>query len=211
MIAPRILSAALLSVTLLGGCDRPGSKTGAAGKSRPAGNAQAAATATTEEKKMSTNAAPNSEKKFAVPSDDELKKKLTPLQYAVARESDTERPFTNEYWKTNEEGIYVSIVTGEPLFSSKDKFYSDCGWPAFSKPITDTEIKELSDRTAGMVRTEVRSKLGDAHLGHVFDDGPAEKGGKRYCINSASLRFVPKDKMAAAGYGEYLKIFEQKD
>jgi methionine-R-sulfoxide reductase len=160
-----------------------------------------------EEKKMSTPA-PAPQKKYTAPSDEELRKKLTPLQYSVARESDTERPFTNEYWKTAEEGIYVSIVTGEPLFSSKDKFLSECGWPAFSKPINDAEIKELVDKSFGSVRTEVRSKNGDAHLGHVFDDGPQEKGGKRYCINSASLRFIPKAKMAEAGYADFLKIFE---
>src|SRR5262249_41049822 len=139
---------------------------------------------------------------FAVPSDEELKKRLTPEQYHVARQSGTERPFTNEYWKTHDEGIYVDIVTGEPLFSSKDKFDSDCGWPAFSKPISDDEIKNLSDNTFGMERTEVRSKTGDTHLGHVFEDGPQETGGLRYCINSASLRFIPKAKMAEAGYGD---------
>ncbi len=150
----------------------------------------------------------NPEKKFTVPSDEELRKKLTPLQYNVVRESGTERPFSNEYWKTEDEGIYVSIVSGEPLFSSKDKFTSDCGWPAFAKPINDSEIKELSDGKFGMVRTEVRSKLGDTHLGHVFDDGPKERGGKRYCINSAAIRFIPKAKMAEAGYADYLKLFE---
>ena len=142
------------------------------------------------------------------PSDDELRKRLTPIQYAVTRENATERPFTNEFWKHKEEGIYVDIISGKPLFSSKDKFDTECGWPAFAKPIDAKEIKELADKSHGMERIEVRSKTGDAHLGHVFDDGPKELGGIRYCINSAALRFVPKAKMAEAGYGEWLKIFE---
>jgi methionine-R-sulfoxide reductase len=155
----------------------------------------------------STAATPAPEKKYTVPTDDELRQKLTPLQYNVVRENGTERPGTNEYWQTKADGIYVSIVTGEPLFSSKDKFESDCGWPAFSKPISDKEVKELSDRTAFMVRTEVRTKLGDTHLGHVFEE-PSAPGGRRYCINSAAIRFIPKEKMAEAGYGDLLKQFE---
>ena len=147
------------------------------------------------------------DKQFTVPSDEELRKTLTPQQYAVVRENATERPFTNIYWRHREEGIYVDIVTGKPLFSSRDKFETDCGWPGFAKPIEDAEIKQLRDTTHGMVRVEVRSATGDAHLGHVFDDGPRELGGKRYCINSASLRFVPKEKMAEAGYGAWLKFF----
>jgi peptide methionine sulfoxide reductase msrA/msrB len=145
-----------------------------------------------------------------IPSDDELRKKLTPLQYAVTRENATERPFTNEYWKHNGEGIYVDIISGKPLFSSKDKFDTDCGWPGFAKPIDAGEVKELTDKSHGMERIEVRSKTGNAHLGHVFDDGPKELGGLRYCINSAAIRFVPKEKMAEAGYGDWLKIFEPK-
>lgn len=162
-------------------------------------------------KKMTTPtpATAAADKKYAVPTDEELKQKLTPLQYHVVRENGTERPGTNEYWRTMDEGIYVSIVTGEPLFSSKDKFESDCGWPAFSKPISGSEVKELSDRTAFMVRTEVRAKLGDSHLGHVFEEASAP-GGRRYCINSAAIRFIPKEKMAEAGYGELLKQFEAK-
>ena len=144
----------------------------------------------------------------AIPSDEELRKRLTPLQYSVTRENATERPFSNEYYLTHEEGIYVDIISGKPLFSSKDKFDSECGWPAFSKPISDEEVKQLRDSTHGMERVEVRSKTGDAHLGHVFTDGPRDKGGLRYCINSASLRFIPKEKMAAAGYGDYLKLFD---
>jgi peptide-methionine (R)-S-oxide reductase len=143
-----------------------------------------------------------------IPSDEELKQKLTPEQYAVTRENGTERPFSNEFWQHRAEGIYVDIISGEPLFSSKDKFDSECGWPAFSKPINATEVKQLADTTLGMTRIEVRSQRANSHLGHVFDDGPKEKGGLRYCINSASLRFVPKDQMAAAGYGSLLKQFE---
>jgi peptide methionine sulfoxide reductase msrA/msrB len=147
------------------------------------------------------------ETKAAVLSNEELRKRLTPLQYAVTRENATEPAFANEYWKHNGEGIYVDIISGKPLFSSKDKFDTDCGWPGFAKPIDAGEVKELADKTHGLERIEVRSKTGDAHLGHVFNDGPKELGGLRYCINSASIRFVPKEKMAEAGYGEWLRIF----
>ena len=152
-----------------------------------------------------------SEPKTAMPTDEELRKRLTPLQYSVTKENATERPFANEYWKQNGEGIYVDIISGKPLFSSKDKFDTDCGWPGFAKPIDDGEVKQLADKTHGMERTEVRSKTGDAHLGHIFHDGPKELGGLRYCINSAALRFVPKEKMAEAGYGEWLKLFPAKE
>ncbi|MCC4798324.1 peptide-methionine (R)-S-oxide reductase [Enterovibrio norvegicus] len=131
-------------------------------------------------------------------------KKLTPEQYRITQESGTERPFTGEYDKHFEPGIYVDIVSGEPLFASSAKYNSGCGWPAFSKPIEKINVTELFDESHGMRRTEVRSKHGDSHLGHVFTDGPADQGGLRYCINSASLRFVPKDQMNAEGYGEYL-------
>ncbi|PMN72556.1 peptide-methionine (R)-S-oxide reductase MsrB [Enterovibrio norvegicus] len=130
-------------------------------------------------------------------------KKLTPEQYRITQESGTERPFTGEYDKHFEPGIYVDIVSGEPLFASSAKYNSGCGWPAFSKPIEKINVTELFDESHGMRRTEVRSKHGDSHLGHVFTDGPADQGGLRYCINSASLRFVPKDQMDAEGYGEY--------
>lgn len=135
---------------------------------------------------------------------EELKKVLTPLQYKVTQENGTEEPFNNEYNDNFEEGIYVDIVTGKPLFSSRDKFNSGCGWPAFSKPINSGYVKEKEDFSHGMFRTEVRSLHGDSHLGHVFEDGPLETGGLRYCINSASLRFIPKDKMKEFGYEEYL-------
>lgn len=145
-----------------------------------------------------------------IPSKEELKKTLTPVQFAVTQQNGTERPFDNEYDKHFEEGIYVDIVSGDALFSSKDKFDSGCGWPAFTKPINDKEVKELLDTTHGMIRTEVRSKRADSHLGHVFNDGPKDKGGLRYCINSASLRFVPKSKMKEAGYGDLLHLFDEK-
>ena len=135
---------------------------------------------------------------------EELKNKLTPIQYKVTQENGTEPPFDNEYNEIFDEGIYVDVVTGKPLFSSKDKFNSGCGWPAFSKPINKGYVKEHSDFSHGMFRTEVRSTNGDSHLGHVFNDGPDELGGLRYCINSASLKFIPKDKMEELGYGEYL-------
>ena len=151
------------------------------------------------------------ESKKSMPTDEELRKRLTPEQYAVTRQNATERPFTNEYWKHHEEGIYVDIISGKPLFSSKDKFDTDCGWPGFAKPIDATEVKQLSDKTHGMERIEVRSKTGEAHLGHVFNDGPKALGGLRYCINSASIRFVPKAKMAEAGYGDWLKVFGAKE
>jgi peptide methionine sulfoxide reductase msrA/msrB len=138
-----------------------------------------------------------------------LKKELTAEQYNVTQENGTERPFQNEYWDETREGIYVDITTGEPLFISTDKFESGCGWPSFSKPITKNLIDEKLDRSAGMTRVEVRSKTGDAHLGHVFNDGPEDKGGLRYCINSASLKFIPKADMKAKGYGDYISLLEK--
>ena len=129
---------------------------------------------------------------------------LTPEQYRVTQESGTERPGTGEYLKNKEPGIYVDIVSGEPLFASSDKFESGCGWPSFTKPIEPANIRELRDASLGMIRTELRSAHGDSHLGHVFPDGPVERGGLRYCINSASLRFIHRDDMEAEGYGAYL-------
>ena len=134
--------------------------------------------------------------------------KLTPEQYRVTQESGTERPGTGEYLGNKEAGIYVDIVSGEPLFASSDKYESGCGWPSFTKPIEPANVNELNDTSHGMVRTEVRSKHGDSHLGHVFPDGPRDRGGLRYCINSASLRFVPKAEMEAQGYGDYLDQVE---
>ena len=144
------------------------------------------------------------------PSSDELKKKLTPEQYHVTQQCGTEPPFRNAYWDEHRPGIYVDVVSGEPLFSSLDKFDSGSGWPSFTKPIDKKNVAEKSDRTLGMERTEVRSSKGDSHLGHVFDDGPNDKGGMRYCINSASLRFIPVEKLKEEGYGQYLPLFENK-
>jgi len=135
--------------------------------------------------------------------------KLSPEQYRVTQKSGTEAPGTGEYLDNKEPGIYVDVVSGEPLFASSDKFESGCGWPSFTKPIEPATITELQDTAHGMVRTEVRSKFGDSHLGHVFPDGPADRGGLRYCINSASLRFIPRDKMEAEGYGAYLDQVEE--
>ena len=134
--------------------------------------------------------------------------RLTPEQRRVTQKSGTERPFTGEYNDNKEPGIYVDIVSGEPLFASADKFNSSTGWPSFTKPIVPANVNELRDTEHGMVRTEVRSTHGDSHLGHVFPDGPADRGGLRYCINSASLRFIPREEMAAEGYGAYLDQVE---
>ncbi|MEO0453174.1 MAG: peptide-methionine (R)-S-oxide reductase MsrB [Verrucomicrobiota bacterium] len=140
-------------------------------------------------------------------SKEELKDKLTPMQYRVALEDGTEPPFRNEYWNNKEHGLYVCVVSGEPLFSSTDKFDSGTGWPSFTKPLDDEEVVEIADHSHGMVRTEVRSKTGKTHLGHVFPDGPRPTG-MRYCINSASLRFVPKTELEEKGYSKYLPLFE---
>ena len=134
---------------------------------------------------------------------------LTPEQYHVTQESGTERPWTGPHLDNKEPGIYVDIVSGEPLFASSDKYESGCGWPSFTKPIEPAHINELSDTSLGMVRTEVRSTHGDSHLGHVFPDGPSDRGGMRYCINGASLRFIHREDMEAEGYGEYINQVEE--
>lgn len=139
---------------------------------------------------------------------DKLKEELSDISYRVTQENATEMPFTSPYDDFYEEGIYVDIVSGEALFSSNDKYDAGCGWPSFTKAIDDEEINKKEDLSHGMVRTEVRSKTADSHLGHVFPDGPKDKGGLRYCINGASLRFIPKNKMEEEGYGKYLEIFE---
>lgn len=134
--------------------------------------------------------------------------RLTPEQYRVTQQNGTERPFSNEFHDFKDEGLYVDVVSGEPLFTSHDKFDSGCGWPSFTRPVEDAHVVELVDKTHGMTRTEVRSAHGNSHLGHVFDDGPRDQGGLRYCINSASLRFVPVSDLVDAGYADYLPLFE---
>jgi peptide methionine sulfoxide reductase msrA/msrB len=146
------------------------------------------------------------DEQYKKPSEEKLRTMLTPLQYRVTQEDDTEPPFDNKYWDNKKEGIYVDIVSGEPLFSSLDKFKSGTGWPSFTKPLEPDNIVEKEDRSLLETRTEVRSRLGDSHLGHVFKDGPKPTG-LRYCINSASLRFIPKENLDKEGYGQYLKIF----
>jgi peptide methionine sulfoxide reductase msrA/msrB len=143
-------------------------------------------------------------------NEEDLRKRLTPLQYEVTQNNGTEVAFTGEFWDHKEEGIYVDIVSGEPLFSSLDKFDSNCGWPSFTKPIQNSSVAEHTDKSHFMVRTEVRSKDADSHLGHVFEDGPKDRGGLRYCINSAALRFIQKTELEKEGYGEYRRLFESK-
>jgi methionine-R-sulfoxide reductase len=149
-------------------------------------------------------------KEYSKPTQTELRKNLTAIQYGVTQKCGTEPAFSNEFWDNHKDGLYVDVTTGEPLFSSLDKFNSGTGWPSFTRPIDSGSVKTESDESHGMQRNEVRSRIGDAHLGHVFDDGPAPTG-QRFCINSASLRFIPKEKLAEAGYGKYAKLFEGKE
>ncbi len=149
--------------------------------------------------------------KYKKPDEDEIKEKLSSEEFEITQKSATEAPYSSQYDNFFEEGIYVDIVTGEPLFSSTDKFNSGCGWPAFSKPIEKSNIIEKDDDSYGMIRTEVRSDIGNSHLGHLFDDGPKETGGQRYCINGAALKFIPLKNMEKEGYADYLYLFKKKD
>jgi len=148
---------------------------------------------------------------YQKPTDAELRSKLTPEQYNVTQHEATEAPFRNEYWDNHEAGIYVDIVSGEPLFSSLNKYDSGCGWPSFTRPLEAENVTTRPDYSLSRARTEVRSANADSHLGHVFEDGPIAEGGLRYCMNSASLRFIPVDQLEAEGYGAYLSLFEGKD
>jgi methionine-R-sulfoxide reductase len=145
---------------------------------------------------------------YKKPTDTELKKLLSEEEYQITQQCQTEPPFRNKFWNHKEEGIYVDVVTGEPLFSSHDKFDSGTGWPSFTRPIEKSHIKEKPDISHGMTRTEVLSSAGESHLGHLFPDGPKDKGGMRYCINSGALKFIPKSKLQESGYGDYLKLFK---
>ena len=146
--------------------------------------------------------------KYIKPNNEEIRSKLSDIEYRVTQENATEQPYSSELNMNNEEGIYVDIVSGEPLFSSRDKYDAGCGWPSFTKPVEDENIIEKKDKTHGMIRTEVRSNYGDSHLGHVFNDGPKDRGGLRYCINGAALRFIKKEDMEEEGYSQYLNLFK---
>lgn len=157
-------------------------------------------------KSTSDDADESIQKNYHKPSQDEIRQKLSDTQYRVTQNAGTEIPFANEYWNNHQAGLYVDVVTGEPLFSSRDKFDSGTGWPSFTRPITPEAVVRKVDRSLFAERVEVRSRIGDSHLGHVFDDGPANKGGLRYCMNSASLRFIPLDKMVEEGYGDFISF-----
>jgi peptide methionine sulfoxide reductase msrA/msrB len=196
----RALAGLLLLIMVVGACAQRH-------ESEPKAEGGAAPEIVAAEQDKPAASAPTREN-FVKPTDEELRKRLTPLQYQVTQENGTERAHTGEYDQHFEPGIYVDVISGLALFSSLDKYDHGCGWPAFTRSIDDEEIVELEDESHGMRRTEVRSATADSHLGHVFNDGPRDKGGLRYCINSAALEFVPLDQMEARGYGKYLKRFE---
>ncbi len=173
----------------------------------PAAGAMAQVTQASKATSATTSARSHDMTNFKKPSDADLKKQLNPLQYQVTQQEATERPFQNEYWNNHEPGIYVDVVSGEPLFSSLDKFESGTGWPSFTKPLVPENIKTKTDKSLLMERTEVRSAHADSHLGHVFDDGPKPTG-LRYCMNSASMRFIPASELVAQGYGEFAHLFQ---
>jgi peptide-methionine (R)-S-oxide reductase len=176
----------------------------------PAPTATVAAASPTPNSSPKSMETTDSSQTFVKPSASELRKKLTPEQYSVTCEAATEPAFRNAYWNNHQPGIYVDVISGKPLFSSTDKFDSGTGWPSFTKPLEKDQVVEKTDDSFGVERTEVVSKTSDAHLGHVFDDGPADAGGMRFCINSASLRFIPVDKLKEEGYGQYLSLFAGK-
>jgi len=169
----------------------------------------ASTTASAQDRRPTAIPAATPRRVFVKPSDAELRKKLTPIQYSVTQRANTESPFHNDYWDNHEPGIYVDVVSGEPLFSSLDKYDSGTGWPSFTRPLDPANIKTKTDRLLGFSRTEVRSSAADSHLGHVFDDGPRPTG-LRYCMNSAAMRFIPVSRLEAEGYGKYLVLFRPK-
>lgn len=200
MMITRLLTGMAVAVLFTVSCACSGRKPGSYDSTYPKNN-----TEITENKMKEEKNGGNATSRYSKPSDNELRSQLTEMQYEVTQHSATEPPFRNEYWDNTRKGIYVDVTTGQPLFASTDKFESGCGWPSFSAPLPDAGIVESADYSHGMTRVEVRSGIGDAHLGHVFPDGPRDRGGMRYCINSASLRFVPLEDMEAEGYADYMK------